>query len=177
MRDRQARRQWQALVDGLALPDPFDLAQFCKQFEQGTGRPIVLMPRDSERDGPAPCGLLARTDDRDYVFYETATSRVHLRQNIFHELGHLLADHAPMTPVVGAQDPGLLTLLPQLDPTMVRRVLARGGYDRQIEREAELIGSLLGLRVEASLRGHARPAPSGDPALDRMAVIFGRDSD
>jgi len=177
VRDRQARRQWQALVDGLALPDPFDLAQFCKQFEQGTGRPIVLMPRDSERDGPAPCGLLARTDDRDYVFYETATSRVHLRQNIFHELGHLLADHAPMTTAVGAEDPGLRTLLPHLDPAVVRRVLARGGYDRQIEREAEVIGSLLGLRVEASLRGRTRPQASGDPALDRMAVIFGRDGD
>jgi len=85
---------------------------------------------------------------------------VHQRQNIFHEFGHLLADHDPVDADPTVAGVGVQALLPDLDPAVVARVLSRGGYDHALEREreAELIASLLGLRVEAALTRSA-PAP------------------
>jgi hypothetical protein len=57
---------------------------------------------------------------------------------------------------------GAASLLPSLDPAMVRRVLARAGYSTEEEREAELLASLI--------RQQARPG--GTPA-DRLRSALG----
>lgn len=184
MNERGERRRWQRVVDELVLPEPFDLQVLSAQVSSRTGRPIRLMPHQGH--GQAPCGLLVRTDVRDYVFYETATSPVHQRQNIFHEFGHLLADHDPVDADPSEDGGGVRALLPDLNPAVVARVLNRGGYDHVREREAELIASLLGLKVEAALScaasvtfQHTKRPETGlatsDVALERMAVLFGRD--
>ena len=167
---RRQRRQWQHIVRQLELPVPFSLDVFCAQIGRTTGRALVLVPRDSRVHGPAPCGLLVRTEAIDHLFYESATSELHRRQNVFHEIGHLLADHTPV-PELPAAAVWVQMLLPDLDPAMIQAVLTRGGYQHAMEREAETIASLLGLRVDAVV---GRP-PDADPSLRRMAVIFGHD--
>ncbi len=170
--DRRQRRYWQQVVRDLELPAPFDLELFCTQIGRQSGRTLVLVPRDSRQHGPAPCGLLVRTKTVDHLFYETATSELHRRQNVFHEIGHLLADHAPVQQAPGTAA-GVQHLLPDMDPAMIQAVLARGGYQHAMEREAETIATLLGLRVDAV--AHRRH--DADPSLRRMAVMFGHDVD
>ncbi len=90
--------------------------------------------------GHASCGLWAAAPSRDYVLYESDTSPVHQAHIILHELAHLILGHRS----AHVLDPDvMLSLLPDLDPTMLETVLQRARYDTNEEREAEVLASLL----------------------------------
>jgi hypothetical protein len=167
MRHRQVRRQCEALVATLEIPDPFDLDAFCSQLGDEQGRPIQQLAMPLPAAGP--CGLLLSTDDVDVVIFEQHTTLWHQRHIVLHELGHILWGHArEMSPATSRK------LLPHLDPDMVRRMLGRTNYSELEEHQAEMVASLILervirwapattylqaldealLRVEASLRGH-----------------------
>lgn len=162
--DRRLRNRWDTVLRAIPLPVPFDASTFCDELGRHLGRQIVLVPQDGAAD-EIPCGLLARTAAADYIFFRTGGSWLHQQHNVLHEVGHLLADHGPGRPV----GPGQLgVVLRHLDPTRVERVLARGGYDDEVEQEAELIATLLGRRVNSQ----PRPAPSTDSPLARVSCAF-----
>jgi hypothetical protein len=160
------RRRWEAVVRELPVPVPFDLEVFCAELGQQLGRPLVVSAWDDDRmRRRAPCGLVARTAEMDLIHYDASTSELHGRHSVFHEVGHILADHRP---VAGAPAESVGALLPDLDPSAINVVLARGVYDSPDEEEADLIATLLGLRVDAV-------SPGDDPALRRMTEVFGHD--
>jgi hypothetical protein len=96
----------------------------------------------------------------DYIFFEANTSRLHAEHIVLHELGHIISDHTVGMDVTGSV---LRQLMPDLDPTSIRRVLGRVSYTNEQEREAEMIASLV--RAKAS---HPRPGGQGQ-ALAQIA--------
>lgn len=142
MNREQSRRECEALVDAIDLPDPFDLAEMCARLGRDLGRPIVLMSHAMVVGGL--CGTWMRTAQADYVFYEQDTSRLHQQHIVFHELGHLLRRHEP----VKILDADLARIMaPTLRPAEGFRVLGRDSYSDDDEFDAELIATLLQRRI------------------------------
>jgi hypothetical protein len=103
------------------------------------------------------------TPDEDLIVYESRTSRPHQDHIILHELGHMLCGHHA-TPVTGQE--ATLLLLPDLDPSMIERVLGRTQYSAVEEREAELVASLI---LERASQWSLPPSSSVPP--DAVAVV------
>lgn len=154
------RRRCEQLLDEVDLPEPFDANVFRDTVAARRGRPIRMVPHEHM---VGPCGVLVSMRDADFVFYEAGTSPVHRDHIVAHELGHLLCEHVPKDQI---RDDVLRTLMPDLDPAMVRRVLARTTYGDVDEQEAEMVASLL-LGRPRSLE----PAP--DPVLHRLHRSLG----
>jgi hypothetical protein len=153
------RRRCEARLRELDLPAPFSARAFSHSLAARRGRPIRLQPLES------PAGLTGAwvaTTTADYIFYEEATSPLHQRHIILHELSHLLCGHDAV-PVLETEFSQLL--LPDLQADMVERVLRRAAYSNEEEQEAELLASLILERVAAS------PPPDA-PALDPDAAAL-----
>lgn len=152
MKDRRLRKRCEARLRDLPMPVPFDARTLCEQVAEQRGRPIRLLPMAGLT---GVCGLWVATDTTDLIFYEEVTTPPHQEHIILHELSHVLCDHYPTSLPTE-------TLLPSLDPAMVRRVLGRSGYSTAEEREAEMLASLIRQRA----RGGATP-------LDRLRDALG----
>jgi len=179
--DRRRKELWRrcrSLADGVALPDPFDAGSFIAELAAGRGRPIELMQVSVPASGP--CGLLMSTERADYILYPANTTALHRRHILLHEVGHLLCGHVGAD---GGADGIALdaaagkTLMPNLSPELVRRVLGRTSYSAVEEQEAELLASLLAQRVaRTSVRGTARHDEGGSDlagGLARVDDLFG----
>jgi hypothetical protein len=158
----QLRDRCRQLLAGVTIPTPFDIHAFCDHIATQRGRPIRLFPIAS---GLTPCGLWAATESTDYIFYETSTSPLHRDHIVLHELSHMLCDHRPAP----AMDDELAhQLFPDLNASLVQRVLARSVYSANEEREAELLASLIREHVDRS--GQPDELDSADvPAAVRHA--------
>lgn len=159
MADPAARRLWQhcrRIADAVALPDPFDAAVFVAGLGAARGRPVELLPLRGRHD--LPCGLLVTTERADYIAYSADTAPLHRQHILLHEAAHLLCGHRAAG---GADLAAASTLLPHLDPTLVRRVLGRTVYTDPQEREAELVASLILTRVTRRARRRGQ-TPTGD---------------
>ncbi|HEX6342479.1 hypothetical protein [Umezawaea sp.] len=104
-------------------------------------RAIILVPTS---DFPDVMGMWVATDTMDLILYEQATTPPHQDHIILHELSHLLCDHFRDTL---PEADHMRSLMPDLDPAMVRRVLERTGYSAEEEREAELLATLIAHRA------------------------------
>jgi hypothetical protein len=157
------RRRCLERLKPLTIPEPFDLREFCAEVARWRGRSIVLLPVPLPTFGP--CGLWIATDRRDYVCYQATTSRMHQEHIVLHELGHMLCEHSSSL----SQEEGSGPIFAHLSPELVQRVLSRGRYTTEEEREAEMLASLvLGLRTR-------RPATVRRPtASEHEATILER---
>ncbi len=152
---RQLTRRCRLTAGSLPLPDPFDVQQFVQLLATARGRPITVLPVPSRPHGP--CGLLAVTDEVDYILYTTDTSPMHQQHILLHEIAHLLCEHhkTPAGAEGGSPEGDLFSRLPA---DLVRRVLGRSAYSQPQEQEAELLASLIQCRIQQEA---ARPpAPS-----------------
>jgi hypothetical protein len=135
---RKLRRYCEEKLRSLAIPNPFDLNEFCTALGTDRGRPIVLVP--VALPGRAACGMWAVTDDADYIFVQKQTSPLHQALIGLHEISHLLFEHTG-SGVLNPQTERLLA--PNLDPETVRYMLRRTHYSATAEREAEMLASLI----------------------------------
>ena len=165
MRLRSIRRQCESALEGVPVPNPFDINEFCRVISARRGRPLYLVPKQTRL---GPCGVWLSLPDVDYVFYERETSQLHREHIILHELGHLLCEHQP-TEVIDEEV--ISKLFPHLDPTVVHRVLGRTTYSAIEEQEAEMLASLVRGRVEHELRATAKRSD------DHSSWIAGPDRD
>ncbi|MFC9252224.1 hypothetical protein [Amycolatopsis thailandensis] len=174
--DRRRKELWRrcrSLADGVTLPEPFDADAFIAELAAERGRPIELMQVSVPSSGP--CGLLMSTERTDYILYPTNTTALHRRHILLHEVGHLLCGHVGSD--AGADGIALdaaasKTLMPNLSPELVRRVLGRTGYSAVEEQEAELLASLLAQRVaRTAVRGAARLDESASDLAGEMARV------
>ncbi|GAA4438881.1 hypothetical protein GCM10023148_46000 [Actinokineospora soli] len=186
---RHARRRvteaLDALDDAMGVADaPFDITDFCGRIAELRGRPIELLPMGPLLGGrPVPMtGLLVALPTADYLFYDDSTSPSFRENAIMHELGHLVLGHSAGGSPAADSDADLLsTLLPDLDPTMVRRMLStalgRRGYTDRQEVEAEMFASMLwrrrGVDGHALIRPTVRLAPEDARVVDRLAQVLG----
>ncbi|MFE4175478.1 secondary metabolite protein [Streptomyces sp. NPDC056909] len=133
-----------------------------------TGRSLVIEPADAL--STELCGMWVRTVRADYVFYDPRTSPAHQDHICAHEFGHILRGHRLRGPSADpVTRPVAERLVSTLDPSVVRMMLGRTGYEHRDEQEAELIASLLMARI------HRRElsGPSGRVA---RTLLMGRRS-
>ncbi|MDX2592823.1 hypothetical protein PV343_11210 [Streptomyces sp. WI03-4A] len=161
MNDRELRRYCSDIVRKLDLPKPFNINVLVDQLEKRRGRPISLIPMPLPADR-GPCGLWVATPDVDYVIYQANTRKAHQGHIVLHELGHMLCEHKS-TPAEENEMSRLL--LPNIDPSVVRAVLGRTHYDRNEEKAAELIASLIPLRADGTAPRRASTPPPHVTAL------------
>ena len=156
---RGLRRRCAARVRDLPLPDPFDVRELCRLVALRRGRAIRLLPMACGDSGML--GLWVATGSADLILYEESTTPPHQEHIILHELAHVLCDHYSAKVSVEEQ---MRLLMPDLDPDMVRRVLARTTYLAVEEQEAELIASLIRRKAE---RAAAR-VPESNAVTDQI---------
>lgn len=118
-------------VASLDVPDPFDIEELVRRVARRRGRPITLRALPIGPNGPSGMWLALR--DADLICYEAGTNAVHQAHIVLHELGHMLCGHEAGV----SHENALRFLLPTLDPAAVARVLHRGPYHDDEEREAE----------------------------------------
>jgi hypothetical protein len=161
----RSRRECEALVATLDLPDPFNLTEMCARLGRRLNRTITLMSHNMVIGGL--CGTWMRTDTADYVFYEEDTSYLHQQYIVFHELGHLLCRHTPGKELISDL---ARAMAPAIKPSDVFRVLGRDSYNDDDEFEAELIATLIQRRIG---RQPVRDAPTAtdSTASDVIARI------
>ncbi|WOT40614.1 toxin [Streptomyces coeruleorubidus] len=155
MNDSALRRHCRDIVGQLDLPKPFNINDLVDQVEERRGRPISLVPMPLPADR-GPCGLWVATPEVDYVIYQANTRKAHQGHIVLHEIGHMLCDHRS-TPAEEREVSRLL--LPNIDPSVVRVVLGRTRYDRNEEKAAELVASLIPLRAEGTSSPSATTPP------------------
>ena len=143
---------------------PFDVESFCTVLSERRGRPIVLHPAAS---GAGPYGLWAAGPSTDVIFYEEATSPLHQEHIILHEVSHLLCGHEP-APVT--EDEVAELLFPHLKRETIQRVLRRGGYSTDEEREAEIMASLIVERVSDEGVHHETRDPGERTVMERIEI-------
>ena len=143
---KSIRRQCESALEGVPVPNPLDINDFCRVISSRRGRALHLVPKQTRL---GPCGVWLSLPEVDYVFYESETSQLHREHIILHELGHLLCEHQP-TEVIDEEV--VAQLFPHLDPAVVHRVLGRTTYTAIEEQEAEMLASLVRGRVEHELR-------------------------
>lgn len=186
---RKARRRVSDAVDAVVagIPAepraPFDIAEFCARLAELRGRPIELLAMGPLLGGrPVPMtGLLVALPAADYLFYDDSTSPSFRENAIMHELGHLVLGHSAGGAPADDEVDLLSLLLPDLDPAMVRRMLAtalgRRGYSDRQEVEAEMFASLLwrrrGVDGHALIRPTVRLDPADERVVDRLAQVLG----
>lgn len=157
------RQRCERLLRDVEIPNPFDVDVFADSVSRRRGRPVRLLAKTTPL---GPCGLWLALPSADWVFYEDGTSRLHRDHIIVHELAHLLAAHEPAERL----DPGpLAALLPDLDPTMVQRVLSRSAYAAVEEQEAEMIATLVLQRA-----GRSTPMDPSGPEPPKDADVLAR---
>lgn len=148
-------------LQGVSLPDPFDIEVFCARLADARGRAIQLVPFTAS--GPdLPCGLWLGLPDADVIFYEEETTQLHRDHFVLHEVGHMLSRHVgqpdALVPMLTAQLPAGL-----VDPERLVDAfgLRRASYDTDQEREAEAFARHVGARVQRRGRGGGASEASG----------------
>lgn len=132
---------------GISLPESFTLDDVVSAIEhrRETTIKIIEFPEIKPEDGLF--GIWLNTKFGDYVLHAPASSELHRRQIILHELAHMILGHD-----LAVGQSSAAKLFPDLPENTVIRTLARGHDDNQLEREAESLAD----RLAHSLRQSAQ---------------------
>jgi hypothetical protein len=150
---RTDRDRCEQAVAGLPMPTPFTVEHLLRELERIRGRRIRLMPLP-RATWLLPCGLLVRTADTDVICHTVTITGLHREHVVLHEIGHLLMDDGDdpaeeKLPIDAAAIEQLrATVLPDLSPGLIRRLLTRISYDDSAERRAELFATLAARRID-----------------------------
>ncbi|UQX03928.1 ImmA/IrrE family metallo-endopeptidase [Streptomyces sp. RerS4] len=145
------------------LSHPLSLDILCARLAERRGRPIRLHPLPREAAESGVCGLWVGTDTVDYVFYEDRTTPLHREHIVLHELGHILFDHHSLD---GEENDGRAPV-----------ILGRTNYTTRQEREAEMLASMIRVRIRTSGPRHPRLAAAPRGALARLESAMGYERD
>lgn len=162
-------RRCDEVVIGLPVGQPFNLEKFCIALGERRRRPLRVLPHPVSSVAGLPCGVWMALPDKDVIFIDSRTSRVHQEHIGLHEVAHILCGHTGRTSV---DSENTHRLLPNLDPAMVQRVLGRTSYGRLEEQEAEFFATLLGQRLAgASMGGGAASDSSDEQSMRALAQL------
>ena len=161
------RERCERAVSRLELHSPFDVSDLIDQLAASRGRPIELHRWPEAMR--APCGVWFATSSADHIFYDGWTTPIHQQHIILHELGHLLLEHDLPPP----HDAWVRRLLPNLDPSMVLKMLGRSSYADEDEIAAELFASIVIEQVSRLDRAAATGVgPLGDAVVERLTAAL-----
>ena len=137
MASGDVHRRLGRILATIAVPSPLNMAALRAEVSRITGRPIAVREVDMPAGGP--CGLWVSIGGTDVIYVAARTSADHRRHVELHEHGHILAGHDAV-PVPHAD---VSALVPDLDPALVQRMLARTSFSNQAEYEAELLATMI----------------------------------
>jgi hypothetical protein len=125
------------------------VAQLCQRVADRRARRLELLPLGLRGSGIH--GVLAVTDDADFIVYDQDAPAYHQQHVQLHEISHLLYGH--LDEADGLQGEQLHAQFPQLEHLGAVKVLQRTDYDAHMERQAEALASFLGagLRAQSDL--------------------------
>lgn len=163
--DLHLRRGVRKILRDLDIRPPLDVFELCERLGELRGRPITLL--DRALPAPGIFGLWLEGEGADYIVYQRDTTIVHQDHIILHEVGHIVSGHG------GSEGdlPTMEHLLPSLPPDTMRRGLRREGYDQVIEREAEMVATVI--KEWATLLDRLEYGGSGTPLARRVDAAFG----
>lgn len=140
LRRRVAKRTSLAtIMDSIPLTPPWTVDEFILWLSDFKGKEVTLSQRTSAASQILKCGTLYVMDDRLTIMYSPEHSERHQRQQIFHEIAHVLCDHRGSD----VYDVPASALTDGIDPAKVREMLHRGSFGTATEAEAELVGTHL----------------------------------
>ncbi|WP_159080831.1 hypothetical protein [Nocardia suismassiliense] len=131
-------RTLRGTLNALGLPNRFSVNQLAEALASKRGRPLRL--RSAAFPVAGLSGGLLVTREIDFIAYQSLTSKIHQDHIVCHEFGHLIAGHQPHV-VTGAD--ALRLIAPNIDPSVVQRILKRSCSLTEEEIEAENIADLL----------------------------------
>ncbi|WP_416976994.1 hypothetical protein [Streptomyces sp. T028] len=171
--ERELHRRLRRELRELGIQPPLNLEELVRALSERRGRPIVLRPFPLEKPGPS--GLWIDMPDMDVILYQQETTRLHQRQIILHEILHILVaewEEDQATPEESPDDfvEGWATLIPVLDPKLIRRVARRCSYEDQEECSVELAATII---LEWSSVLDELPPLSEDPEVRRVQSALG----
>lgn len=172
---RAFRRHCEEIARELPIPAPFDEHAFCAALGERRGRPILLQPwplRQAIGGDDIVSGFVDVERERDVIFYERDTRRLHQQQIIAHEAAHLILRHQgdSITP-----DDLVAQLLHLAPHTAIRYVHRRAGTMSREEFEAETLGRIILLRAHSAGGQLALRHPQAARLLDMLEGIEGND--
>ncbi|MER7759758.1 hypothetical protein [Streptomyces sp. NPDC097619] len=162
-------------MNGLELPQPFELGAFCDLIAERRGRPLVLLPLEGPGSEDLPCGVWLGLDSADLVFYDATAPEILRVHIVLHEIAHMLLGH--VAPELDLPEHATQR---ELDTAAAHfgRLLARAdGAIADADRPDLPIASIV--RAEsARIRAAAAAARPEDAALglsaDRIVHLLGR---
>ncbi len=112
------RRRLAALLGDLGLEPPLTPERFCGRLADHRGRPIELVAWALPPE--AVSGFLLVYEHKDVIVHQSRTSGLHQRHIVFHEVAHLVLDHAgcgraPVPPGDGPPAAGPATLYDDIE--------------------------------------------------------------
>ncbi|GCD32768.1 hypothetical protein OEIGOIKO_00485 [Streptomyces chrestomyceticus JCM 4735] len=149
------RRRCRSKLTDITLPTPFSVEEFCRNISEQRQRPLHLHALPTHVAKMAACGLWLATDTDDHIFFEARTAPLHQEHIVLHEIGHLLFDHQMLA---DGNSGGISTVLADLSPRLIQRMLARTNYSTRQEQEAEMLASLIRTHATGPGRGPQRCA-------------------
>lgn len=171
-------RRGERIVRALAPPDPFDLGRFVDRVSAVLGVGIELRAASFPDSGLT--GFAVQSKDKLTICYAKETTEAHQEHIVCHECAHFLCGHSLCGHSLcghggsGAEPGPVATLLPDLDPELIRRVVPDSrGYSAAQEQEAELVAALV---LASGGRRAAPPRPLDvelESGMRQLRVLFG----
>lgn len=149
----------------ISLVAPWTVEEFRQWLGFELGLTLELRPYPCQEASPrqaAECGLLVVKGGNATIWYDSARSERHQRQQIFHEFAHLLCGHHQQLPLLAAMRSGDHPLVEGLPPELLDTAFSGlaphdGPSSTRIESEAELLGTKLAVQsVPLNTDGRSR---------------------
>ncbi|MCD9145989.1 hypothetical protein [Streptomyces albireticuli] len=162
-RTKVTRRHCEKRLASLELPRTCDIRSLVTHIAERIGHPIELVPRSLD-----PRSVSGQCELRHGVYrivYQAHTSAWHQEHIISHELGHLISGH-PCSDIGDEATDRPPPATRVLSAGTVARMLNRSQYGDPLEREAEIIGTLLQQHLATHAQPSAHAATWVAPALE-----------
>lgn len=146
LRRRVAKRtSLAAIMEAIPLTPPWTVAEFIGWLSDYKGKEVTITQRSSTASRILKCGTLYVMEDGLTIMYNPEHSERHQRQQIFHEIAHVLCDHRGTDIGSDIYDVPASALTDGIDPARVREMLHRDSFGTATEAEAELVGTQLAI--------------------------------
>jgi hypothetical protein len=170
---RSIRDVCENLFAALPTSESFTLQGFVASVGEVLGRRVEAVA--VKTSATMSCGGLVTTPEVTLVWYPANTNALHQVHVALHEVGHLALDH-PGQPVALSADSAhvvmaLQRLMPDVPAELIRRVLRRGTYDDEPEREAEQFATIAGPRLHRMI-AESRSVTPHDMDVQRLRPLF-----
>ena len=129
----------------IRLPSHLTLGGLVEIVEALRGRPIQIEVT-TVLNGGSVCGLWLSTEESEIILHADSPSALHRQQFILHELGHMILRHDEL----GVSAEYAESLFPNLNGSLVTKVLNRSSFIDELEAAAETLADLLAAAIRES---------------------------